>query len=32
MFSEKRLATYLIDAGYQLVYAVVMGVTLAACR
>ena len=32
MFSEKRLSTYLIDAGYQLVYAVVMGVILAAWR
>ena len=30
MFSEKRLSTYLIDAGYQLVYAVVMGVMLTA--
>ena len=30
MFSEKRLSTYLIDAGYQLVYALVMGVILAA--
>ena len=32
MFSEKPLSTYLIDAGYQLVYAVVMGVILAAWR
>ncbi len=32
MFSEKPLAIYLIDAGYQLVYAVVMGVILAAWR
>ncbi len=32
MFSEKRLSTYLIDAGYQLVYAVAMGVILAAWR
>ena len=32
MFSEKPLATYLIDAGYQLTYAVVMGVILAAWR
>ncbi len=32
MFSEKRLSTYLLDAGYQLVYAVVMGVILAAWR
>ncbi len=30
MFSEKRLSTYLIDVGYQLVYAVVMGIILAA--
>lgn len=30
MFSEKPLSTYLIDAGYQLVYAVTMGVILAA--
>ena len=30
MFSEKRLSAYLLDAGYQLVYAVVMGVILAA--
>ena len=32
MFSEKRLSTYLLDAGYQLVYALVMGVILAAWR
>ena len=32
MFSEKPLSTYLIDAGYQLAYAVVMGVILAAWR
>ncbi len=32
LFSEKRWLTYLIDAGYQLVYAVVMGVILAAWR
>ncbi len=32
LFSEKRWSTYLIDAGYQLVYAVVMGVILAAWR
>ncbi len=32
MFSEKRWSAYLIDAGYQLVYAVVMGVILAAWR
>ncbi len=30
VFSEKPLSTYLIDAGFQLVYAVVMGVILAA--
>ena len=32
MFSEKPLSIYLIDAGYQLVYAVLMGVILAAWR
>ena len=32
MFSEKPLSTYLLDAGYQLVYTVVMGVILAAWR
>ena len=32
IFSEKSFTTYLIDAGYQLVYAVVMGVILAAWR
>ncbi len=32
MFSEKPLSTYLIDTGYQLVYAVAMGVILAAWR
>ena len=32
MFSRKPLSTYLIDAGYQLVYAVVMGVILGAWR
>ncbi len=32
MFSEKPLSTYLIDAGYQLVYAVVMGIILATWR
>ena len=32
MYSEKPLSIYLIDAGYQLVYAVVMGVILAAWR
>ena len=31
-FSGKPSSTYLIDAGYQLVYAVVMGVILAAWR
>ena len=32
MYSEKRLSTYLLDAGYQLVYAVVMGIILVAWR
>ena len=32
MYSEKPLSIYLIDAGYQLVYAVAMGVILAAWR
>ncbi len=32
MFSEKPWSTYLIDGGYQLVYAVAMGVILAAWR
>ena len=32
MHSEKRLSTYIIDSGYQLVYAVVMGLILAAWR
>ena len=32
MFSERPLSIYFIDAGYQLVYAVVMGVILAAWR
>ena len=32
MVSEKPLSIYLIDAGYQLVYAVVMGAILAAWR
>jgi hypothetical protein len=32
MFSEKPLSIYLIDAGYQLTYAMVMGVILAAWR
>ena len=30
MYSEKPLSIYVMDAGYQLVYAVVMGVILAA--
>jgi len=29
LFSEKSLTTYLIDAGYQLVYLILMGVILA---
>ena len=32
MFSERPLSIYFIDAGYQLVYAVVMGVIIAAWR
>ena len=32
MFSEKPLSTYLIDAGYQLVYLMAMGGILAAWR
>ncbi len=32
MFSDKPLSTYLLDVGYQFVYAVVMGVILAAWR
>ena len=32
MFSEKRLATWLIDAGYQIVYLMVMGAILVAWR
>ena len=32
VFSEKPWSTYLIDAGYQRVYAVAMGVILAAWR
>lgn len=32
MFSDKPLGTYLIDAAYQLVYLVVMGVILAVWR
>lgn len=32
MFSEKRLAAWLIDAGYQIVYLMVMGAILVAWR
>lgn len=32
MFSDKKLATYFIDAGYQLVYLLVMGAILGAWR
>lgn len=32
MHSEKRLSTYLINAGYQLVYTVVMGIIIVAWR
>jgi hypothetical protein len=32
MFSEKRLSTWLIDAGYQIAYLVLMGVILVAWR
>ena len=32
LFSEKPLATYLLDAGYQLVYLTVMGAILATWR
>ena len=32
LFSEKPLATYLLDAGYQLVYLIVMGAILATWR
>jgi hypothetical protein len=32
MFSEKPLAAYLIDAGYQIVYLIAMGAILAAWR
>ena len=32
MFSEKKLATWLIDAGYQIVYLMVMGAILVAWR
>ncbi|MHC4611480.1 MAG: DUF1761 domain-containing protein [Planctomycetota bacterium] len=32
MFSEKRVSTYLLDAGHQLVCVVVMGVILTAWR
>jgi len=28
MHSDKRLSTYILDAGYQLVYSVVMGIIL----
>jgi hypothetical protein len=29
MYSDKSLSTYVIDAGYQLVYMVIMGIILA---
>ena len=32
LYSEKPLAVYLIDAGYQLVYLILMGVILAVWR
>lgn len=32
MYSEKPLSIYVMDAGYQLAYAVVMGVILAVWR
>ncbi len=32
LFSERRFSTYLIDAGYQLVYLVMMGAILGAWR
>ena len=32
MFSNKKLAAFLIDAGYQLVYVMMMGAILAAWR
>jgi len=32
MYSEKRLAVFLIDAGYQIVYLMVMGAILVAWR
>ena len=32
MFSERKLATWLIDAGYQIVYLMVMGAILVAWR
>lgn len=32
MFSEKKLAAWLIDAGYQIVYLMVMGAILVAWR
>ena len=32
MFSEKRLSAWLIDAGYQIAYLILMGVILVAWR
>ena len=32
MFSEKKLSTWMIDAGYQIVYMMVMGAILAVWR
>ena len=32
LYSERPLSIYLIDAGYQLVYLVVMGIIIAAWR
>jgi hypothetical protein len=32
MFSDKKLSTYIIDAGYQLTYLLVMGAILGAWR
>ena len=32
MFSEKRLSTWLIDAGYQVAYLILMGIILVAWR
>lgn len=29
MFSEKKISVYLLDAGYQLVYSVTMGIIIA---